>query len=203
MGGRHADLDLDQDDAPRRVKPWLLPLVATVVFAALMVALMLQVNVFGERLRKAEADRDVLSEQVERLGGVPLVSPSAGPPGERGPVGPPGQTIVGPRGQTGPSGPPGRAGKDGKDGVPGPAGVAGSPGPRGEPGETVTGPPGPRGEPGKDGADGKDSTVPGPQGERGPQGPPPASWTFTHLGITYTCTPDEPGGTTYTCRAGG
>lgn len=188
----------------RRIRRnWLL-VAAVAVIGVLVVIISIQINALGEQLRKAEEDSHALADQVEQLGGVPLVSPSPGPPGERGepgPTGPPGATIVGPRGPAGPSGPPGR---DGKDGAQGPAGAAGSPGPRGEPGETVTGPPGPRGEPGKDGADGKDSTVPGPQGERGPAGPPPSGWTYTdHLGFKYQCTPNEPGSTTYTCKPEG
>jgi hypothetical protein len=215
--GCHQDDGLFDDVAdepvevePRRPRLWLLPLVVAVVFTAVLGALMVQINELGERVRQAESDRTILSDQVERLGGTPLVSPSVGPPGERGErgeAGPPGQTIVGPRGSPGPSGPAGRPGRDGVAGPTGPPGVAGSPGPKGEPGESVTGPPGPRGEPGadgKDGVDGKDSTVPGPQGERGPAGPPPSGWTYTdHLGVTHTCTPVEPGSTTYTCKPGG
>jgi hypothetical protein len=195
----------------RRVRRnWIIIAIAGMV-ALLGVWASIQINALGEQLRKAEEDGQILSEQVERMGGVPLVSPSAGPPGERGEPGPPGQTIVGPRGSPGPSGPPGRPGRDGKDGAvgpQGPAGVAGSPGPRGEPGETVTGPPGPKGDKGADGGDGKDGPA-GPKGEqgdpgpRGEPGPPPTSWTFTHLGITYRCTPTEPGSTTYTCEPGG
>lgn len=194
----------------RRVRRnWLIIAIAAVV-ALLGLWASVQINALGEQLRISQENQQVLSDQVEELGGKPLVSPSVGPPGERGEpgaTGPPGQTIVGPRGSQGPSGPPGRPGRDGKDGVPGPAGVAGSPGPRGEPGETVTGPPGPRGEPGEDGVDGvdgKDSTVPGPQGERGPAGPPPSGWTYTdHRGVTYTCTPDAPGSTHFTCKPEG
>lgn len=209
--GRHEDAGLDRvdDDVehPRRPRAWPLPLAVAVVFAAVLAGLMVQISTLGERVRQAESDRQVLSDQVKGLGGVPLVTPSAGPRGERGEAGPPGQTIVGPRGPAGPSGPPGRSGRDGKDGAvgpPGPQGVAGSPGPKGEPGESVTGLPGPRGEPGKDGVDGKDSTVPGPAGPAGPPGPPPSGWTYTDtLGRTYECTPDSPGSTHFTCKPGG
>lgn len=82
----------------------------------------------------------------------------------------------GPPGRQGPAGRPGRDGEDGTNGRPG------SPGRPGEAGET--GPPGPAGPPGEPGAPGPA----GPPGERGPAGPPPESWTFTHLGMTYTCT---------------
>ncbi|MFD1547026.1 collagen-like protein [Nonomuraea guangzhouensis] len=204
--GRHEHDELDEDDAteePSRHRAWWLPLGAAVAFAGLMAAGMAAIGDVRSQLRKAESDGQVLAEQVKRLGGVPLVSPSAGPQGERGPVGPAGQTVVGPRGLTGPSGPPGPAGRDGKpgkDGAAGPTGLQGIPGSKGEPGATVTGPPGAKGEQGADGKDGKDgadSTVVGPKGETGP---PPASWTFAIGVITYTCTPDEPGSTKYTCK---
>lgn len=193
----------------RRVRRnWLIIAIAGVV-ALLGLWASVQINALGTQLRESEQNQQVLSDQVKHLGGVPLVSPSAGPRGERGETGPPGQTIVGPRGSAGPSGPPGRPGRDGKDsivpGPSGPPGVAGSPGARGEPGATVTGPPGPRGEAGKDGADGKDGS-PGPKGDKGdpgPTGPPPSGWTYTdHLGFKYRCIPDEPGSTTFTCKPG-
>ncbi|HEX9226740.1 MAG TPA: hypothetical protein VF885_08785 [Arthrobacter sp.] len=125
----------------------------------------------------------------------------------------------------GPKGEPGVPGKDGMDGARGPVGVAG---PAGAPGvagadSTVPGPagkdgasstvPGPQGLTGPPGAD---STVPGPagpQGEMGPAGPAgapgkdgasPSSFTFTdRTGTTYTCTPNPPGSSTYTCSSGG
>ncbi|MBN6054502.1 collagen-like protein, partial [Nonomuraea sp. RK-328] len=200
--GRHSDDPLDDVDKPRRPRLWPLPLGVAVVFAAVLAGLMAQIQGVRTDLDAAVRDREVLSDQVERLGGVPLVSPSPGPRGERGPAGPAGATVVGPRGLPGPTGPAGRDGKDGKDGAQGPQGVAGSPGPRGEPGATVTGPPGPRGEAGKDGQDGKDGAV-GPKGDKGDPGPPPSSWTFTVAGITYQCTPTETGSTTYTCTPGG
>lgn len=191
----------------RRVRRnWLIIAIAAVV-ALMGLWASVQINALGAQLRESEENQQVLSDQVKHLGGVPLVSPSAGPRGERGEPGPPGQTIVGPRGSAGPSGPPGRPGRDGKDGATGPSGppgVAGSPGPRGEPGATVTGPPGPKGADGKDGVDGKDgkdSTVPGPTGPSGSTGPPPSGWTYTdHLGFKYRCTPDEPGSTHFTCK---
>lgn len=124
----------------------------------------------------------------------------------------------------GPKGDPGHDGADGKDStVPGPQGPAGKdgkdstvPGPAGPPGadSIVPGPPGPAGKdsivPGPPGTPGADSTVPGPagpQGEPGPQGPAgtsPTSFTFTdRTGTTYTCTPNPPGSSTYTCAADG
>jgi hypothetical protein len=202
--GRHHDDGLVDDvaDEPDEVKPrrprlWLLPLVVAVVFTAVLGALMVQINELGERVRQAENDRTILTEQVERMGGVPLVSSSAGPPGERGDVG-----RQGPSGEPGPTGPPGKTGTPGTDGGNGSPGPTGPPGQRGEPGEpgaTVTGPPGPRGEPGEDGSPGPQGSA-GPQGEQGEPGKAPSSWTWTWLGITYTCRPVESGSDTYTCE---
>lgn len=57
------------------------------------------------------------------------------------------------------------------------------------------GPGGPQGEPGPQGAQG----LQGDQGPQGDPGSPPASFTFTYLGIDYTCTdPDADGN--YTCE---
>lgn len=143
-------------------------------------------------------DRDlcVKAEQVQQ-------NPTEAIPGPKGDPGPPGRdgedgrTVVGPKGEPG---------KDST--VPGPAGADSTvPGPQGAPGKdaTVPGPPGERGLQGERGAD---STVPGPQGpagERGPQGEPgsgPSSFTFTYLGMPYTCTPNPPGSSTYTCSGG-
>ncbi len=126
-------------------------------------------------------------------------------------------------------GPPGPAGADGQDGEDGAPGPPGPPGPEGQDGAAgASGPPGETGiagaagATGAQGADGADSTVPGPsgpqgpagpQGETGPQGSPgvdgtngaaPTSITFTdQTGTTYTCTPNPPGSTTYTCAAQG
>lgn len=228
--GRHADDGLDRDDdehggEPRRPRVWILPFLVVAVYAVVLAVVTLQVSTFGDRLRKAEDDRAVLTEQVKQLGGKPFVSPSPGPRGEQGEPGraPTVQEIQAavasylavhpPASGRAPTAreisaavsaylrenPPAR----------GPVGPSGSPGPRGEPGATVTGPPGPKGEPGADGKDGvdgkdgKDSTVPGPQGEKGDPGAPPSGWTFAIGPVTYTCTPTEPGSTTYQCTPGG
>jgi len=193
------------EHARRLRRNWVL-IAAAAVLGVLVALISVQIHALGEQLRQAESDSAVLSDQVKRMGGVPLVSPSAGPPGERGPVGPAGQTVVGPRGLPGPSGPPGPAGRDGKPGKDGAVGLQGVPGLKGDPGATVTGPPGVKGDAGADGKDGKDGSAgpEGKQGEPGPRGetgPAPASWTFTYLGVTYQCTPDEAGSTSYTCKA--
>lgn len=130
-----------------------------------------------------------------------------GPPGPRGNDGNDGDT-----GPTGPAGPPGRDST-----VAGPAGPGGPPGPQGDAG-TV----GATGAQGPQGMAGLDSTVPGPQGPQGvagPAGPPgangtdgddgddgqtPTSFRFTdRTGATYTCTPNPPGSSTYTCSSDG
>lgn len=194
----------------RRVRRnWLL-IAAAAVIGVLVVVISVQINALGEQLRKAESDRQVLADQVQRLGGVPMVSPSPGPRGERGEAGraPTTAEISAAVFMYLREHPPsaGRAPTSGeisaavtaylKDHPParGPSGATGSPGPRGEPGETVTGPPGPAG---KDGQDGKDSTVPGPKGDQGP--PPTAAqveaaveaWLREHP--IYCYPPDVPG----------
>jgi hypothetical protein len=124
-----------------------------------------------------------------------------GPPGPKGADGKNGET-----GPPGAQGPKGDTGSTGTQGTAGPAGSAGSNG--------VNGPPGPQGEPGPQGPAGADSTVPGQAGPQGPQGPAgadgsdgtdgksPTSFTFTDkTGTTYTCVPNPPGSSTYTCEA--
>lgn len=148
------------------------------------------------RLMVDDRDLCVKAEKVQQ-------NPTEAIPGPKGEKGDPGRdgvdgaSIVGPKGDSG---------KDST--VQGPAGADSAvPGPQGAPGKdsTVPGPPGERGPQGERGAD---STVPGPQGpagERGPQGEPgsgPSSFSFTYLGMPYTCTPNPPGSSTYTCSGG-
>jgi hypothetical protein len=121
----------------------------------------------------------------------------------------PGAPMAGPQGVQGLQGVPGKAGADGK---PGPAGEDGPPGKDGATGATGADStvPGPQG---LTGAPGADSTVPGPQGPQGEPGPAgadgepgtsPSSITFTDkTGTTYTCTPNPPGSSTYTCASDG
>ncbi|MGW5426897.1 collagen-like protein [Streptomyces sp. NPDC004059] len=142
----------------------------TIVALSLLAWVVITMQQLSHDLRTANAARDALAVQVQRLGGKPV----AGPPGSRGepgksvvgPSGPPGpQGPPGPEGPTGPSGSPGKNGKDGNDGAngvgetgapgaAGPTGAAGPAGPQGPQGDP--GPAGPQGPPGKDGADGKD-----------------------------------------------
>ena len=121
-----------------------------------------------------------------------------GPVGPMGPSGLPGK--AGKQGKAGDSGKAGADGSDGSDGSDGPDGADGKDGDKGDTGD--------RGPAGKDGSDGKEgSTGPkgdtgakGDQGPKGEKGDPPSGWTFSYLGITYTCTPA--GGGQYTCAAG-
>lgn len=144
-------------------------------------------------------------------------NPTEAIPGPKGDPGPSGKD--GKDGAPGPSGSPGLAGKDST--IPGPPGAAGAAGKDGA-ASTVPGPTGPAGpagapgQPGAAGAPGANSTVPGPEGPAGPpgatgpQGPAgadgksPSSFTFTdRTGMTYTCTPNPPGSSTYTCASNG
>lgn len=79
------------------------------------------------------------------------------------------EECQGPAGEDGSDGSNGQDGLAGKDGQNGSQGQPGAIGPQGEPG--IAGPPGPQGEPGVPGA----------------TGPAPTSFTYTFLGITYTC----------------
>lgn len=123
-----------------------------------------------------------LAQQVKRLGGTPVVSPTdvplpagdPGPQGERGSAGPQGSTGAkgepGTQGSTGPTGAPGATGKKGDAGAAGATGAQGTqgdPGPAGASGAAGDqGPQGPQGEKGERGEPGSQ----GPQGEQGPPG---------------------------------
>lgn len=154
-------------------------------------------------------DDQNLCEKADQIAAAPaeLVPGPPGPkgsdgtdgdPGPTGPSGPPGKdsTVPGPVGPVGPPGPQGEQGVMGASGVQGPQGMAGLdssvPGPQGPQG--VAGPAGPPGANGVDGTDGEDGT----------DGQTPTSFTFTDkTGTTYTCTPNPPGSSTYTCSADG
>jgi hypothetical protein len=147
-------------------------------------------------LRQANVARDALARQVQQMGGEPVAGPpgSRGDPGTAGAQGPPGDP--GSPGSMGPSGPPGPTGPAGPSGPPG----AGSTlaGPTGVPGPT--GPAGPAGGAGPAGAAG----AAGPPGQDGAAGQPPAGWTFSSGGTTYTCgrvSGFDPANPQYTCTA--
>lgn len=124
---------------------------------------------------------------VQGLQGIPGKDGAPGKDGDPGPAGPPG-----------PGGPGGPAGANGLDGAAGLNGLPGADGANGFNGEP--GPAGPQGEPGAPGPTGPQ----GPAGENGADGQTPASFTFTDkTGSTYTCTPNPPGSSTYTCESDG
>lgn len=125
--------------------------------------------------------------------GAPGTQGVPGPAGSTGPAGPAGKSVTGPAGARGPAGNTGTAGRPGVQGQAGPAGERGPVGP--------TGPTGPAGPAGPAGAPGPAGPT-GPAGQTGPAGSGPSSFTFTdQLGRSYTCTPNPPGSSTYTCAA--
>ncbi|MEV7684450.1 collagen-like protein [Streptomyces bungoensis] len=152
----------DPKHTTRRTRTMRLPraetVIAAVVVAALAGIVLLVVEFVGlhQDLETANAARDALARQVQRLG----ASPVAGPPGSRGT---PGKSIVGPSGPPGPTGPPGPAGPSGKPGKPGKEGKEGG---TGAAGASVTGAPGDPGAVGPSGPQGP----PGPAGPAGPAG---------------------------------
>lgn len=137
-----------------------------------------------------------------------LENPTEAIPGPKGDPGKDGiNGLDGLNGEPGPQGSPGPPGKDGAAGPGGPAGtdglngsegLTGAPGANGFNGEP--GPPGPQGEPGTAGPMGPQ----GPAGTDGTDGQSPSSFTFTDkTGANYTCTPNPPGSSTYTCTSQG
>jgi hypothetical protein len=161
-----------------------------VVVLAVLAWVVLTIQGMAHDMKAKDADVAALAQQVRDLGGKPVAGPSgspgkAGAVGSRGPQGPqgspgasgkPAPTLTPKPGTSGASGAPGKPGADST--VPGPSGASGAPGAD----STVPGPSGPPGPAGSDGTDGKD-------GKNGTNGKPPASWTFTYLGVTYTCRP--------------
>lgn len=148
-------------------------------------------------LEKAATEPSPGPQGVQGLQGIP------GPKGDQGLPGPQGvqgvQGTAGPKGDAGAAGASGAAGANGVDGMNGAdSTVPGPPGPQGEPGPM--GPIGPAGPAGPAGATGANGT----NGVDGKDGTSPSSFTFTDtLGTTYTCTPNPPGSSTYTCAAAG
>ena len=167
--------------------------VALVVLAWVVITM----QELGHDLKFERDYNRTLAQQVRDLGGKPV----AGPRGEAG------KSVVGPRGPRGSTGPAGASGHpaptltpspgtSGASGAPGKPGadstVPGPPGPPG-PSSTVAGPSGPPGPAGSNGTDGED----------GSDGKPPAGWTFTYLGVTYTCRPVDnfdPDNPKYDCQ---
>lgn len=149
-----------------------------------------------------EKANQIAAAPAELVPGPPGPQGANGADGANGPAGPAGvtgapgvdgsdSTVPGPPGPVGPQGPQGEVGPVGATGPVGPAGstTPGPPGPQGPAGDTgPAGPPGPAGEDGEDGANGTS----------------PSSFTFTdRFGATYTCTPNPPGSSTFTCASDG
>jgi hypothetical protein len=140
--------------ARRRADLWFA--LGAVLALSVLAWVVITMQQLSNDLRTANAARDALAAQVQKLGAKPV----AGPPGSRGEPG-----LVGPRGPqgeqglSGPPGPSGSPGKSGKNGSAGKTGAAGATGAPGEPGAVgATGAAGPAGPQ-------------GPQGEQGPAGP--------------------------------
>jgi hypothetical protein len=132
----------------------------------------------GGIIATLSANNDALREQVLDQGEQP-VAPPADDVIDDAPALPGPQGEAGPRGPRGFAGPPGPAGQDGAAGADGQSGADGAAGSPGAPGAT------------------------GPSGPAGDDGEPPASWTFTWLAITYTCTRTDPfdaSAPTYECE---
>lgn len=217
-------------DSEARRKRNLYAALAGMTAAAMLIGAFLWGAAMAQRSEVSSANAVTLAEQVKQACATGQLvidernlcskaeSVAAAPaelvPGPPGPKGEDGKD-----GEPGPQGPPGPAGKNGADGGPGPAGADGAAGPAGADGlngapgavgpagaDGVPGPPGPAGpagEPGADGAPGPIGPV-GPAGPAGATGPAPSSFTFTdRTGQTYTCTPNPPGSTTYTCQSDG
>ncbi|UOD80365.1 collagen-like protein [Paenarthrobacter ureafaciens] len=144
------------------------------------------------------ADQDAAASETCRNLEKAASEPTQGPQGVQGIQG-----IPGPQGIQGPQGEPGPKGDKGDTGAAGAAGGNGNdstvPGPQGPQGEQgPAGPAGPMGPAGPAGADGAN----GLNGADGKDGSAPTSFTFTDkAGTTYTCTPNPPGSTTYSCAA--
>lgn len=174
-------------DRVRKAGPNLVAAGLAAVFAALAVWTVAEIVSVRHRLTAAQADNRALAQQVRELGGTPRAGPAgqAGSPGPQGPAGSPGSPgQTGRNGQNGNPGQNGPSGPTGRPGLAGAPGAVGQPGAKGDPG--ATGPQGPRGDTGPAGA----------------TGPPPSSWTWTYLGVTYTCTQTAPAASTYNCTPG-
>lgn len=137
------------------------------------------------------ANNDLLREQVQDAGEIP--------------VAPPAETVVGAQGSPGPAG---AAGADGRDGTSVISVTCGSNGQwvvlystgrvQTEVGSCV----GTSGTNGADGAPGAPG-APGATGPAGSPGEPPTAWTFDWLGFTYSCTRTDPfdaSAPTYECE---
>lgn len=148
---------------------------------------------FDDACKSADFQSSAAGSNICRKAETIAAEPSApmtGPQGVQGIQGMPGKDGAAGKDSTvpGPMGPVGPAGVNGLDStIPGPQGLTGAPGSD----STVPGPAGPQGATGTAGADGANGTT-------------PSSITFTdRTGTTYTCTPNPPGSSTYTCASDG
>ena len=187
-----------REEARRWRRGDLFVVIAAVTLGGVLAWIVLSIQTMAQDGKQKDADIAALSQQVRGLGATPVAGPS-GSPGKAGAAGDRGSR--GPRGSTGPAGASGKPaptltpspGASGASGAPGKPGADSTvPGPPG-PSSTVAGPSGPPGPAGNNGTDGKD----------GSNGKPPASWTFTYLGVTYTCRPVDnfdPDNPKYDCQ---
>ena len=139
-------------------------------------------------------ERDVCAKGEAVLNNpAEVIAGPKGDKGDKGDQGDPGQT-----GATGARGEKGDTGAVGSQGVAGSAGEAGATGATGSAGEA--GAAGVQGEPGAMGPVGPAGPA-GPQGVQGEKGDSPSSITYTDGPMAgYTCVPDPPGSTSYTCK---
>jgi hypothetical protein len=203
-------------DMSRRTDP-LTTVIGLVMAAGLVILLVTYKHELD--LERADRARDVsaLSKQVENLGGTPVVEPSQGAQGEQGIQGPGPtdeqvRTAVGLYFLANPpqSGRPptdaevtaavvafcgvnncrGDRGFDGNDGINGTNGTNGADGP------------GPTDQQVADAVTvfcTANNNCVGPKGDKGDRGPAVESFTFTFLGVPYTCTDPEMDGS-YACN---
>lgn len=165
----------------RRALVWAAAAVLLLCLAGASVYFVLRLGDLQGQVDAAQTDAGRLADQVEQLGGTPVVEPAA--PGVRGADGRDGvDGVDGRDGQDGRDGRDGQPGDDGSDGEPGRAGTDGQPGVTppcmAEPAQC-------RGVDGQPGA-------PGPAGPAGPPGPtcPPG---YTAESRSYDPTPLTPG----------
>lgn len=212
------------DSAARR-KRNLYAALTGMLTAALLIGVFLWGTAAAQRSEVASSNAATLAEQVKQACATEQLvvdnrnlcekaEAVAASPEELVP-GPPGPQ--GADGKQGPAGPQGVVGAKGDTGTSGAAGSAGATGANGANGldSAVPGPPGPVGPQGESGAAGVAGAAgaAGPQGEQGPAGSDgaagaagqsPSSFTFTDkTGTKYTCVPNPPGSSTYTCESSG
>lgn len=150
--------------------------VLTVAFFSYRAASTDEIRSLGDRADDNAAVANRLADQVEQLGGTPVVEPPAqGEPGAKGDQGDQGST--GERGPKGDKGDPGGRGPAGTNGSNGTNGTSGTNGQDGVTPPCMAEPTQCRGADGEDGTDGQDGAQ-GPPGPTCPSGYSPASRTY-------------------------